>query len=130
MFKRKILLPTTPEAFDKLVDQIVDKYKLKDRNHAAAVIGVAIRHLPPAQAKVTHEYLGHYVIKNIANYVAQLKSNGIRHTAEVDQLVALIKKDPNDMQARDGLQKAIDEGSEYAKKVMEKLEVVAAPFSN
>lgn len=120
-FQRRVQLPTTPEAFDRLVARVVKEYKLIDAHHAAAVISVAIRHLPHTEAYCTVKYLGDYVLKNLANYVADHKSQIMKHESQIDQLIALLKSNPNDNQARDGLEKAANEGSEYAKAELAKL---------
>lgn len=121
MFKRKIKLPVTLEDFDKLVGTVVDKYGLTDPHHAAAIISVAIRHLPNDQAHTTLEYLGHSVLKNLANYVSNHKSQTLQHEAQINQLQDILTNDPNDQQARDELQKAANEGSELAKLALQKL---------
>jgi hypothetical protein len=121
MFQHKYLLPRTPEAYDELVDKVCKKFKLIDKHHAAAVISVAIRHLPPEQGTTTLEYLGHYVIKNIANYVANHKGEILKHEGQVNQLVDNLKNNPNDQQSRDSLYTAASDGSPYAIKALEKL---------
>ena len=115
----KVKLPTTLEQFDKLVDKVVDKYHLIDKHHAAAIISVAIRHLPNDEGYTTYDYLGHSVIKNLANYVANHKGETLRHESQILQLKEMLIKDPNDAQARDSLQKAADAGHEAAKKILE-----------
>lgn len=112
---RTINLPTTSQGFEDLVDVLMSKYGLTDRNHTAAILSVAIRHLPNHQATTTYQYLGHYILKNLANYLANHKSQVLQHESEVAQLVEMIKKDPSDQQAIDELQKAADQGSESAK---------------
>ncbi len=121
MFKRKILLPQTPNQFDDLINKLSKKYKLTDKHHAAAVVSVAIRHLPHTQSHTTLEYFASYIQKAIANHVADHKNQMLKHEAHIDQLATLLRQDPNDNQARDGLEKAINEGSDYAKKVMTEL---------
>lgn len=122
MFNKKIKLPTTPDAFDKLVHKLATKYKFTDTHHVAAVISVAIRHLPATQAYSTLDYFGQYVSKAIANSVADFKNKQLRHEGEIDQLASLLRNDPNDVQARDRLQLAANEGSDYASKVLQALE--------
>ncbi len=122
MFSRKIKLPTTVKAYEKLVAKVVKKYKLEDAHHAAAIISVAIRHLPNDQAYTTVKFLGDYVTKNIANFIADHQSKVLRHESEVDQLVSILKNDPNDNQARDALTKAVGEGSKYAEAALQKLQ--------
>ncbi len=122
MFDRKIKLPTTLLEYDQLVRKVVEKYKFTDYNHTSAIISVAIRHLPPDQAYSTVKYLGDYVSKNLANYIANHKSQTLQHEAQIDQLVNILTTDPNDNQARDALIKAKNEGSEYAAKAFDKLE--------
>lgn len=126
MFQRKVKLPTTLQAFDDLVTLVGRKYKLEDLNHAAAIIAGAIQHLPPTQAYVTYEYLGHYVIKNIANYVAKHKSQTLQHEHQINLLVSLLETDPGDTEARDKLQTAANQGSTLAKDALSKLEEPSA----
>lgn len=123
-----MLLPTTLEGFDALVATLVKKYKLKDAHHTAAILSIAIRHLPATQAYATLDYFGQYIQKNIANYVANHKAQGLKHESEVDQLVNLLKNDPYDTQARDKLQLAANEGSKYAESALAKLEPVDNPM--
>lgn len=120
--KKKIKLPTTLTEYDDLVDKVVETYCLTDKHHAAAIMSVAIRHIPNEQAYTTLDYLGQYIQKNIANYVAHHKGETLKHGAQVAQLADLIKTDPNNQQAWDELQKAANEGSEQAKEALTKLE--------
>ncbi len=122
MFKLKVKLPTTIKEFDSLVARVVKKYKLEDAHHAAAIISVAIRHLPNDQAYTTLEYLGESVIKNIANFVANHKSQVLQHSAQITHLVNMLQTDAGNIQARDELQKAANEGSIEAKAALEKFE--------
>lgn len=126
MFKRKVRVPTTLQEFDDLVTLVGRKYKLEDLHHAAAIISVALRHLPNDQAYTSLDYLGHSILKNISNYVCNHKAEVLKHGAQVEHLVALLKKDPNDQQVRDELTKAADEGSESAKNALSKLEEPSA----
>lgn len=121
MFKRT-KLPQTPEEFDKLINHLASTYRLPDKAHAAAIISVAIRHLPNDVDRCTESYLVASVRKNIANHVCASVSNRLQHEAEVTQLVALCKANPNDMQARDALTAAAHEGSEVAKKGLKEVE--------
>lgn len=117
-----IFLPQTVDAFDTLISQLVEHYQLPNPEHAAAVVANRIQHLPPDQATVTLKYLGHCIMKNIAYQVAKGKSEILSHRAQVDDIVAHIKTNPNDQQARDALYKAVTEGSEYAKDALEKID--------
>ena len=121
-FKSRVALPTTPSEFDALVSEVAFRYDLTDRNHAAAIISVAIRHLPNDQAYTTYKYLGHTVLKNIANYVANFKGETIKHENQVQQLSGMLEQDPYNQQARDELQKAADAGSPLAKAALERLD--------
>lgn len=118
----RIKLPTTVKEYEELVDKVVKKHKLQDKHHAAAIISVAIRHLPVTEAYTTLDYLGHYVIKNIANFIADHQAKVLRHESEIDQLANILTNDPNDGQARDALVKAKNEGSIYAAAALDKLE--------
>lgn len=121
MFKRKVRLPQTQGEYDHLVAKIVNKYRLADSHHASVIISHAIRHLPATQAYTTLDYLGHFVLKNIANHIADVKCNNLRHESQIDLLVACLRQDPTDAQARDKLQLAANDGSEYAKAALEKV---------
>jgi hypothetical protein len=123
MFKRKIKLPVTPQEYDRLVSLLVKKYKLKDAHHAAAILSIAIRHLPAEKYTTTLDYLGHYILKNIANHVADHKSKILQHEAQIDHLVYLLTQDPLDTQARDSLEKAASEGSDYATQALLRPEI-------
>jgi hypothetical protein len=129
MFSRKIILPTTLDGFDALVDRLVKKYKFADRHHTAAILSVAIRHLPQTEAHATLEYFGNYINKNLANYVANHKGQMLQHEAQIDQLVSLLKQDPADNQARDSLEKAAGEGSAYAANALKLIAPMDNPFS-
>lgn len=120
MFQRKVSLPITLDGFDKLVEKVVKKYKLPDPNHAAAIISVAIRHLPNDVSHTTLSYLGNSVLKNLANYVANHKSQNLQHDAQILHLTNLLASDPNNQQAIDELQKAANEGSVKAKDAIDK----------
>lgn len=128
MFKLRVKLPTTLAEFDALVERVVKKYKLTDSHHAAAIISVAIRHLDNQTAYTTLDYLGQSVLKNIANHVANHKSQVLQHSAQVDHLVSLLRTDPGNTQARDELQKAADEGSEVAKLALTDIDIPENPF--
>lgn len=117
-----IFLPRTPEEFDKLVDRVCKRFNLIERGHAAAVISVAIRHIDNNTATTTVEYLGHSVLKNIANQIANMKSQVIQHETQVLSLFDLLTNDPGNQQARDELEKAANEGSKAAKSALEKLQ--------
>lgn len=125
MFKRKVKLPQTLAEFDTLVEKVCKRYKLQDSNHAAAIISVAIRHIPNDKSYTTLEYLGQTVQKNIANHIADHKSQMLRHGAEIEMLLSKIKENPLDQQSRDALQKAANDGSEAALNAIASLEVVS-----
>ena len=126
MFKRKVKLPTTLDEFDKLSALIVKKYKLTDPHHAAAILSVAIRHIPNDEAYTTLDYLGHSILKNIANYVANHRGDTLRQKAQIDALAAMVKADPNNQQAWDELEKiaadSSQEGAKDARKAILQLE--------
>jgi hypothetical protein len=118
---KRIPLPRTPEQYDALVARIAKVYKLTDLAHATATIGSAIAHLPNEQAWTTMEYLGGTVLNNLAKQVAFHRGQIVRHESEVLQLVTMLQSDPANQQARDALQRAIDQGSKFAKDELEKL---------
>lgn len=121
LFKRKIPLPRTQTEFKTLVDKVVEKYDLPNKDHAAAVIGIAITHTARDQAFVTMDHLGYSVIRNIAYQVAQSTVSEMNHKNQIDQLSAMLSSDPFNQQALDQLEKASKEGSDYAKEALTKL---------
>lgn len=121
MLRRKVKLPTTLEEFDALVDLLVKKYKLADKHHAAAIMSVAIRHIPNEQAYTTLDYLHQYISKNLANYVAYHRGETLKHEAQVTNLVDILQLDPANNQAMDELIKAAEGGSDMAKSAIAKL---------
>lgn len=130
LFNKKIKLPTTLAQFDALVDRVVKKYNLEDAHHAAAIISVAIRHLPNDQAYTTLSYLGQSVIKNISNHVANHKSQSLQHSAQIAHLVNMLETDPGNIQAIDELQKAANDGSAEAKLALDNFESHKNPFED
>lgn len=116
-----IPLPTTVEQYDALLKQVMRKFKLKDETHASGVMSVAIRHLPNEEAHTTLNYLGSYILKNLANSVANFKGQMANQKAQVAQLVSIIKEEPGNQQAWDELIKA-SEHSPEAKVALSKLE--------
>lgn len=122
LFERKILLPQTLAEFDVLCAKLVKKYHLQDPHHAAGILSVAIRHLPIEQSHTTMAYLGSYIRKNLANYVAHHKGEQLRHENQVNQLVMILGSDPTNQQARDELAKAADQGSATAKAALDKID--------
>lgn len=126
----KIDLPTTPEDFESLVDKVVLEFNLPKRDHAVAVIANRIMHLPVDQCTTTLQYLGGCVRKNLAYQVAQAAGKNTAHRTQIDELVLIIKNEPNNMQAIDALDKAANDGSTYAKEALEKLNLELNPGSN
>ena len=124
----RVKLPTTLEEYESLLDRVIAKFKLTDRHHAKALMAMAIKHTTVTDAYTTLDYLGHYILHNIAWYVADNVSKTLQHKAQVEQLEAILKTDPNNQQAMDALQKAANEGSEDAKSAIERL--LPAPEQN
>lgn len=121
--KNKVVdLPITEDQFNNLITHLVKKYELPNWDHAAAVVANRIMHLPPDQATTTERYLSQCVLKNIAFQVAQARGQRISHMNQVEELVSVLKAEPNNQQARDTLQKAANEGSPHAKAALEKIE--------
>lgn len=130
MAKQKLIrVPITLDEFDSLAKLIVKKYKLENREHAAAVLTAAIKHLPPTQAYATLDYFAHFIIKNIANTVAQHKFELMRHEEQVDALINKLTNDPADTESRDKLELAASAGSEYAKTALSKIEMAPVALS-
>lgn len=112
--QEEIFLPTTEGAFDVLVAELVEHFKLPSAEHCAAVVANRIQHMPPDVATTTRRALGHCVLKNVAYQIAQARSQKLTHQAQVDQLTALLTANPLDQQAWDALDKAVADGSDYA----------------
>jgi len=93
----------------------VKQFKLPNAEHATAVVANRIMHLPPDQDTTTMEYLGACVRKNVAYQVAESQGRRIAHKIQVDMIVTELKANPLNQQAMDALEKAVNEGSEYAK---------------
>lgn len=123
-------LPTTPEEFEQLIDTLVAKFDLPKRDHAVAVTANRIMHLPVDVATTTWDYLGACVKKNMAYQVAQAAGKNTAHRTQIDELVSIIKNEPNNMQAIDALDKAANDGSTYAKEALEKLNLELHPSNN
>lgn len=121
MWFNKVKLPTTEAEYDALIDRLLKKYRLKDRQHAGAILSVAIRHLPPHQAYCTLDYLGHSILKNLAYQLANHRSQVLQHEIQVKQLETMLAADPNNQQALDELEKAAREGSLAAKGALERV---------
>lgn len=120
---QEFLLPTTEKEFDEIVDEVLRRFpQITERDHAVAVISVAIRHLPNDQATTTFRYLGHAVLKSLANHVANFKGERVKHETQVAQCFNLLTSDPFNMQARDALEKWANEGSIPAKDALARLE--------
>lgn len=117
----EIFVPITEDEFDALVKKVVRLFKLSNEEHASVIIANRIMHLPPDQATTTLRYLGHCVLKNIAYQVASAKGSKISHRLMIDILAANLKADTKDQQSRDALEKASNEGSEYATQVLNEL---------
>ena len=130
MFNRKVRLPISVAEYDSLVAKLVKKYGFEDSSHVAAVISVAIRHIDNQTAHTTLEYLRDCVYKQMANHVANHKGELIKHTVQVDNMVATFKQDPNNQQVLDELQKYADGGFDYAKDALAKLQAAVTPQSN
>jgi hypothetical protein len=111
----KVALPLTEDDFKALVDRVVKKYKFPNWDHAAAVIASRIAHSDVDQFQISIEYLGHCVWRNVAYQLATSMLSKMKHTAQVDEVISAIKSNPFDQQALDALDKAIADGSEYAK---------------
>ena len=127
MLNLKIRLPTSTEEFDALVARLVKKYGFKEPEHVAAVISVAIRHIDNQTGYTTLHYLAQCVWKQMANHVANHKGELIKHKVQVDNMVNMFKQDPNNAQVLDELKKYADNGFEYAKTELAKLEAAVKP---
>jgi hypothetical protein len=118
--QEKITLPRTEQDFDDLIAVLMKKYKLPNEEHCIAIVGNCIMRMPVDQITTTLDHLGHSVIKNIAYQVAKSKASKVHHKFQIDELDALLTANPMNQEAIDALQKAINEGSEYAKTILAK----------
>lgn len=107
-------LPQTLEEYDALVRQLCANYGFKDERHVAGVVSVATRQLPNHQSSVSLGHLAGWVKKSLANHIAAYKAEIVKAEGQIDALVAMIEKDPNDQQAKDNLMLAAQH-NEYAK---------------
>ncbi len=124
-----VVLPTTPTAFDALVDRLAKRYKFENKEHVAAIVANKIQTLPPDQATCTLEYLGHCVMKSMAYLVAREKSQEINHRAQIEVIEAALKANPNNQEALDALEKAANDGSDLAKSVLEEYRATQPPLT-
>ena len=118
--EKTIFVPRTSDEFHAIVAQLMKRYKFQNASHVAAVVANRIQHLPPDQATTTLKYLGDCVIKNMAYQVAQYEGSKIQHEMQIDQWIAAMHSNPDDNQARDNIEKAINAGSTYAKEQLNK----------
>jgi hypothetical protein len=116
-----VSLPITEEEFDNLVNRLVKKYKFPDSQLVAAVLANKIMHLPPEQATTTLEVLRDCIYKSMAYGVARTKTSKMQHKLQIEDLLKHLTANPNDQQALDNLQRAADEGSDYAREALAKL---------
>lgn len=121
MKAKTVQLPTTLEEFDQLIEDLANTYPVKDKRHAAAVISVAIRHMPTDQGHTTLNYLWGCIVKSLSNHVCSYKNDLIKHETQVEQLENMLRENPNNQQALDELRKAADQGSIQAKATLAKL---------
>lgn len=117
-----VSFPRTAKEFDALVDRLVKKYKLQNRQHAEAIVINRTMHAPPDQDQTTLEYLGRCILKNQAYQLADYLGKKASHVAQVDQWIAMLTSNPDDQDPRDHLEKAINAGSLYAKEQFGKLD--------
>lgn len=111
-------LPTTKEELDYLVDSIVNEYNLMNRDHAEAIIINRIMHLPPDQNTTTKDYLWRCITKNLSYQLADSLGRIRKHQSEVQLWVAELRHNPHNQQVFDALEKAANDGSEYAKSAL------------
>lgn len=130
MFKKKIKLPTSLLDYDALVATLVKRYKFPEPDHVSAVISVAIRHLPNDQAYTTLDYLAQCVQKSMANHVANHKGEMMKGKVQVDNMIDMLKQDPNNQQILDELKRFADQGFDYAKEALAKLDTTVATTTN
>lgn len=124
MAKKKIKLPTTHEGFQSLVDMVVKKYGYSNPKHAASVIAVKIMHLPTDQSQVELDYFARCIDRNLAHNVADQMNKRANHEFGIDQIEQELSLNPNNQQAWDDLEKAVEMGSPYAKDAKNRLERV------
>jgi len=120
------ILPTTKEELNELLDELVSRYKLPNREHAQAVVCNQIQRMPPEQALSSLQFLGHCILKNIAYNLARATTSEMHHKLQIDEMAAHLKTQPHDQQALDELQKAVNEGSAYAKEILDQYRPVDA----
>lgn len=127
-----IPLPLSVQEFTDYVDFLCRAFEFTDSRHVTTVLATAISHLPNDTAQISPFYFAQWIKKSMANHVANFMVTTVRHESRVDVLVNLLVTDPNNQQARDQLNAMVNEGFEYAKRVVEKmgLDLTACAVTN
>jgi hypothetical protein len=113
-----LLVPQSEIDFDELVDELVRRFELPDKTHAAVVLANTIQRLPADQCYSTLNHFGNCILKSIGYSVALHKSRMLNQRQQIDVIAQTLKSNPHDQQALDALESASKEGSEYAKEVL------------
>jgi len=116
----QMFVPSTPEAFENIVNDVFHVVKNSDINHVRSVVANRICHLPPDQAMVSADYFAHCVIKSMSYSVAMNQISQMKAEVTVEQLDSVLTTEPGNQQARDDLQKLVDLGNDSAKAVFKK----------
>lgn len=117
--KKTIQLPQSPEAFEELIRLLQATYGFDDSRVLNAVVARAIVGMDNQTDTCTLEGLAKRMRSAIAKNVANFKFEKGRHEEQVDALKEHLLTNPLDQEALDKLQKAANEGSDYAKKALE-----------
>ena len=115
--------PSSDEELTHVVATLQEMYpKIQNAQHASAIILARAQHAGPHEYETTYTYLANCILKNIAYQYSQRKQKELEHSFQVDQLIALLRFNPDDQEARDHLEKFINDGSVYAKQELAKIE--------
>lgn len=116
-----------------LVDKVMKKFKLENKEHAVAMTINAIKSLPVDQAWISIDNVGARILKHIAWTIADHKGKEQSyeaHKADVASLEDALTSDPNNTQAKDQLETYAKQGSEVAKETLKKLNLTGEESAN
>lgn len=117
----------TEQQFLDLCEEISNMYPdIDSKQKIAASLAMAIAFLPKDQAHADKQFLADCVRKACSTHLSKYMAEKIGHEASVDFLYEDAKLTGN-QQSIDQLTQAAAQGSEYAQKALNKLEMPAAP---
>lgn len=122
--KRRIV-PQSIEELETLVQEVMDDTEQYDRELVTAVVCQAIQNTPKDEDHISISYLSAIIKKYVCRAICRDKLLEInknlteknKQILEKNWIIAF-NSDPNDMQARDELQRLADAGSDKAKQCL------------